>query len=471
MSALEATVVGTAMPTVVAELGGIDRFAWVGAIYLMASTVSMPLYGKLADSHGRRPTLVIGIVLFLCGSLAAGAAPSMTLLVVARAVQGLGAGAMQPIAMTIVGDLYPLERRGRVVAIFGSVWGLSGIAGAMIGGWIVATIGWRWVFWMNVPLGALSIAVLARNYHERRARSEGVSIDWLGAIALTGASITLLLGGARELPWLTIPVGSCLLMAFGAIERRARNPLLPLTLIVRRGMVVTSMASTLLGAAMMGTLSFVPLFAQGVLGASPSEAGATVAPMVLGWPIAAALTSRALTRIGFRRPVIGGSVVVALGLCALAWVARPGESLWTMRGAMLVFGLGMGWTLTAQVFAVQSSVQSSERGVATAMNLFARSMGGALGVGALGAVLSASLGGRLPQETVAALLDPHHHANVSSESVRGVLAGGLEPIFVVGAALGLGALAVSLFFPREEAPPREQARTPVVTSLREQVDS
>jgi MFS family permease len=403
---------------------------------------------------------VLGIVLFTVGSFLSGAATSMNVLVAARGLQGLGAGAMQPVAMTIVGDLFTLEERSRVQALFGSVWGISGIAGPIVGGVIVATIGWRWVFWINLPLGVLSIAMLMRSYHEAPREKRVVHIDWAGALTLALASIAILVGAEREWPWITIPLGLGLGVLFVAIERRAASPVLPLALVLRRGIAVASASSLLLGAAMMAAVMFVPLFAQGVLGASAPEAGATIAPMLVGWPIASAMTSRALSRIGFRLPVIFGSVVVCVGLCAVAALAHPGVSLWALRGGMFVYGLGMGFTLTAQILAVQSSVETNERGVATATNLFARSMGGALGAGALGAVFTAALGDRLPAETVAALLDPHRRAEVVDASIQDALSAGLSPIFQVGAALGVAALVVSFFYPadtRRALPPAPTA--------------
>jgi EmrB/QacA subfamily drug resistance transporter len=461
MSALEATVVGTAMPTVIADLGGIDRYGWVSAAYMLASTVTMPLYGKLADLYGRRPTLIFGIVLFMIGSFASGSASSMNMLIVARGLQGLGAGAMQPVAMTIVGDLFTLQERSRVQALFGSVWGISGIAGPIVGGVIVATIGWPWVFWINLPLGAISIVMLLRSYHEAPRPAVRVHIDWLGALTLTLASIAILIGAERELPWLTIPLGLALAVLFVVIESRAQSPVLPLALVMRRGIAVASLSSSLLGAAMMAAVMFVPLFAQGVLGATAPEAGATIAPMLVGWPIASAMTSRALSRIGFRIPVIVGSIVVVVGLVLVAWFAHPGASLWPIRAGMFVYGAGMGFTLTAQILAVQSSVEAGERGVATATNLFARSMGGALGAGALGAVFTAALGDRLPPETVATLLDPHRRGEIVAGPIQDALAAGLAPIFQVGAALGIAALVVSFFYPRDSA----RVTAPVVTDV------
>lgn len=453
MSALEATVVGTAMPTVIADLGGIDRYGWVGAAYLLASTVTMPLYGKLADLYGRRPTLVFGIVLFTIGSALSGAAPSMDLLIAARALQGLGAGAMQPVAMTIIGDLFKLEERGRVQGLFGTVWGISGMAGPILGGLIVQTIGWEWVFWINLPLGFVAIPLLFFAYHEEPREKANVQVDWAGGATLTAASVAILLGAQREWPMVTLPLGLALGVVFVLVERRAGSPVLPLGLVTQRSIAVTSMASFFLGAAMMGAVMFLPLFAQGVLGATAPEAGSTIAAMLIGWPIAAAFTTRMITRIGFRVPMIFGTLLVLFGLGALAWLAQPGASLWSLRGVMLVYGLGMGLSLTAQLLAVQSGVTARDRGVATATNLFARSIGGALGAGALGAVFAAALGPSLLPERVSELLDASRRAAAVSPEIHDALAHGLAPIFQAAAVLAALAVIVSLFYPREAERP------------------
>jgi EmrB/QacA subfamily drug resistance transporter len=449
MSALEATVVGTAMPTVIADLGGIDRYGWVGAAYLLASTVTMPLYGKIADLYGRRPTLVFGIVLFTIGSALSGAAPSMDFLIAARALQGLGAGAMQPVAMTIIGDLFKLEERGRVQGLFGTVWGVSGMAGPILGGVIVQTIGWEWVFWINLPLGLVAIPLLFYAYHEPAREKAKVEIDWAGGAVLTLASVSLLLGAQREWPEITLPLGLALGVLFVWIEGRAASPVLPLGLITERSIAVTSIASFFLGAAMMAAVMFLPLFAQGVLGVTAAEAGSTIAAMLIGWPIAAALTTRLLSRIGFRAPMILGTVLALTGLSLLAYLAQPGTGLWALRGAMLVYGLGMGLSLTAQLLAVQSGATVRDRGVATSTNLFARSMGGALGAGALGAVFAAALGASLPAETVSALLDASHRASVASPEIHDALAQGLAPIFQAAAVLALLATVAACFYPSD----------------------
>lgn len=449
MSAMEATVVGTAMPTVIADLGGIALYGWVGAAYLLASTVTVPLYGKLADLYGRKYVILFGIALFLVGSIASGMAGSIEALIAARALQGLGAGAMQPITLTIVGDIFSLEERGRVQGAFGSVWGMAGIAGPLLGGFLVDALSWRWVFWINVPFGIASMLVLMHAYAEKPVPFRTVHVDWLGAGAIAAASVLLLVGAERTWPAVTIPLGLVLLVAFVVIERRAKSPVVPIPLLLRPAIGVASLSSALLGAAMMGAVIFTPLYAQGVRFATPTEAGATIAPMLVGWPIASAVANRVVLRFGFRAPVWIGAAVVITGLTGHLFAIESGASLWAIRAAMFVYGLGMGLTVTAQLLAVQSQVSHDERGVATATNLFSRSMGGALGVGALGAVLAAALGEHLSPETVSALLSPHGARSASGDAVAAALGDALAPVWWTLAALALVNVVVVAFYPKD----------------------
>jgi len=452
MSAMEATVVGTAMPTVIAELGGLLLYGWVGSTYLLASTVSVPLYGKLADLYGRRPVMLFGIVLFLVGSVASGFASSIEILIAARTLQGLGAGAIQPVTFTILGDLFALEERGRVQAFFGAVWAMAGAFGPILGGILVDQLSWRWVFWINVPFGLASALVLLRAYHETRAR-RAVRLDWLGALLLTSGSIALLVAAQRTWPWFFLPAAIVLLAAFVRVERTASEPVVPLDMVSDRAVLVASLSAVTLGAAMSVAVTFLPLEVQGVMGGSPTEAGSVLAPLLLGWPVASAITSRTVTRVGFRPPVIAGSVFVAASLVALAWAsegAARSASLWPLRGAMGGLGFGMGLTVTSLLLAVQTSVEADRRGVATALQLFARSIGGALGVGAAGALFSAIVGAALSEETVASLLDPHARGGaVSDAGVVASLAAGLTPLFRTLAILGIANLVMVAFYPRE----------------------
>ena len=453
MGAMEATVVGTAMPTVVADLGGIALYGWVGASYMLASTITVPLYGKLADVVGRKPVLLFGTAVFLVGSLASGLSPSIEWMIAARTLQGLGAGAMQPMALTIVGDIFTLKERGRVQAAFGAVWGLSGALGPLLGGLIVEHLSWPWVFWINLPFGIASMIVLPIAYQEKATARKGGAIDWLGALTISVASILLLVGAERTWPAITIPAGLLLMGVFVFVERRASSPILPLGLLMRPNVAVAALSSLVLGGAMMGAVLFTPLWAQGVRGASPTEAGSVIATMLVGWPVASAVANRLVLRFGFRTPVWVGSLFIAAGLGVHFLSIASGWSLWAVRGGMLLFGCGMGLTVTAQLLAVQVGAAQHERGVATSTGLFARSMGGALGAGALGAILSASLGRSLEPETVSRLLDPHQRASVMNGEVTAALGDALSPIWTVLLVLGLLNLVVVAFYPKTSSEP------------------
>lgn len=453
MAAMEATVVATAMPTVISELGGIRLYGWVGASYLLASTVTVPLYGKLADRHGRKPVLLLGIALFLAGSLASGLATSIEQLIVFRGLQGLGAGAVQPIVLTVIGDLYTPAERGRVQGFFGAVWGVAGISGPLLGGALVAAASWRWVFLINVPFGLAAAAILFFAYREAPRAKHTAPLDLAGSTAILLASLAILLAASRVAPVPLAVAGVLLTVLFVALERRAPDPVLPIPLMTRRLIAVGTGASFLLGAAMMGVLNYLPLHVQGVLLREPTEAGLVIAPMLVGWPLASAATSRMLMRIGYRKPVWLGALLSTIGLVALAplVVTRAHPAL--LGVSMFVFGLGMGLANTAIIIGFQASVGWEQRGVVTAATMFARTMGGALGVGALGALLAARLGTSLSPELVSGLLDPDgRDAVLTQPGVVDALGAALDPLFWAGAIAAALALLIVLAHPRDEAP-------------------
>jgi EmrB/QacA subfamily drug resistance transporter len=453
MAAMEMTVVSTAMPTVVGDLGGIHFYSWVFTAYLLTSTVTVPLYGKLADLYGRKPVLLFGIGIFLVGSMASGLAQGIGSLIAFRALQGLGAGAMQPTTLTIVGDIYNLEERSRMQGVFGAVWGVAGLVGPLLGGIIVKYLSWRWVFFINVPAGIAAAALLMIALHEDVAHRRH-SLDWAGAALLT-VGLSALLFGAQggSASAVGLPVAAVLLALFVIVERRAAEPVLPLGLFRQPVIGVATLAGALVGAGMISMVTYVPLYVQGVLGGSPTEAGSAITPMVIGWPIASAISGRALPRVGYRPLILSGLAISALAAVAVALLLRPGASLHVPQAMSALFGVGLGFANTALLIAVQTSVEWRQRGVATASTMFARTIGGTLAVGALGAVLSAALVSdpSLPPGAADRLLGPEHGAGLTPAVVRALahsLQGGLKTVFWAIAGISIVAAITSLFFPR-----------------------
>ena len=397
--AVDSTIVATAVPSIVDNLGEFDRFPWLFSVYLLAQAVSVPIYGKLADLVGRKPVILFGIGLFLLGSVLCGTAWSMVSLILFRAVQGLGAGAVQPMALTIAGDVYTLEERGKVQGYLASVWGVSAIVGPAVGGVFAEYVGWRWIFFVNVPLCLIAATMLIRTFHEKVNRRTH-NLDLAGAVLLTAGCSLLILGlleggnawAWRSLPGIGVPVAGLVLIAvFIQVERTAIEPVLPLWTFRRRVLVTCSLVGVGLGAVLIGLTSFVPTFAQGVLGAGPLVAGFALAMMSLGWPLTAAQSSRLYLRIGFRSTALIGSVAVVTGtvLCALS---GPGSSVLVVGGACFLVGAGLGFVAAPTLIAAQSTVAWAERGVVTAANLFSRSVGSAIGVAIFGAIANASVG-------------------------------------------------------------------------------
>jgi EmrB/QacA subfamily drug resistance transporter len=470
MAAMEMTVVSTAMPTVMGDLGGIERYAWVFTAYMLAATITVPLYGKLADLYGRKPVLLFGIALFLLGSVASGQARTIDQLIAFRALQGLGAGSMQPVSITIIGDIFEIEERARMQGIFGAVWGVAGLVGPLLGGFIVKTLSWRWVFYINLPFGIGAAALLTVAFRERVEKKHH-RLDVLGA-ALLAIGVASLLVASRGQGMISVVAAAsalCAIAAFLFVERRAEEPLLPIDLFAKRIMAVTTALGALVGGAMIATVTFVPLYVQAVLGGSPTDAGSAITPMVIAWPIASALSGRILPKLGFRPLVWAGLGLSALGAFELASRLSPDMSLAVPRVTTAMFGAGLGLANTALIIAVQTSVSWEQRGVATASTMFFRTIGGTLSVGVLGSILARELArdASIPTDAANALLGPEHGRSLSPETVRAlssVLASAMHSVFWVIAAIALGAFAVSGLFPRVKMPERPVARKPGVAT-------
>jgi EmrB/QacA subfamily drug resistance transporter len=474
LAALDSTVVGTAMPTVIGELGGLELYPWAFASYLLAATVTGPIFGKLSDTYGRKPVYLAGIFLFLLGSVLAGTSQSMAALISFRTIQGLGAGAVQPVAVTIVGDIFELETRARIQGLFGAVWGISAVVGPAAGGFITDLISWRWVFYVNVPFGIVAAFLLAATLTESFERRER-SVDYLGTALLTGGLVAVLLallGGAGELSWATIALflgGVAVLALFALVERRAADPVIPLDLFSERIIAVSAVGNLAMGGVLLGVSVYVPLFVQGALGGTAITAGAAVASLSIGWPVGSFVGGRLLLLLGYRTTLLLGSALIALG-SALCVPMGSETSLTYIVWAVVVIGLGLGFSSTSYLVSVQNAVPWRRRGVATSSVVFFRTVGGLLGVAVMGAFLNASLGGRYRAAVDRAaggdaglerllsdpnaLLQPAVRSRIPEAAyseVTGALAASLGPAFWVLLFFGLSALAVATFFPHGTA--------------------
>jgi MFS family permease len=436
--AIDATVVATAVPAIVHDIGGFTSFPWLFSAYLLAQAVSVPVYAKLSDTIGRKPIMLIGIGLFLLGSILCGAAWSMPALIAFRVVQGLGAGAVQPMAITIAGDIYTLAERAKVQGYLASVWAVSSVVGPTLGG-VFASLGiWRGIFLVNIPLCLVAGWMLVRSFHEN---IEPVKhrVDYLGSGLLT-VSLTLLILGALEggQAWAwdsgisdaVFAGGALLFVAFVLVERRAAEPVLPSWVVSRRLLATTAMVAFGVGAVMLGITSYVPTFLVGALSTSPIVAGLALAALTIGWPISASQSGRLYLRIGFRNTALIGITVTVIGTGVLAVTASvPNVAL--VAVSCFIVGLGLGLVATPTLIAAQTSVEWNERGVVTGTNLFARSIGSSIGVAVFGAIANAVYAGTPHGDT-----DPHTIVAASSAVFLAVM---IAAVLTVVAVIGMPA--------------------------------
>ncbi|MBF4634180.1 MFS transporter [Agreia pratensis] len=404
--AIDATILATAVPSIVDDLGGLAQFPWLFSIYLLAQAVSVPLYAKLSDTVGRKPIILLGVGLFLLGSILCGFAWSLPALIAFRAVQGLGAGAVQPMAITIAGDIYTVAERAKVQGYLASVWAISSVAGPTLGGVFSEFVSWRWIFFINVPLCLVAGWMLVTRFHEKIEKRRH-RLDIAGAVLLTsGLSLVILavLEGGQAWAWDSVPsiaafvVGGALLAVFVLVERRAAEPILPLWVFSRRLLITTTLISLGVGAILIGLTSYVPTFLEGVAGASPLLAGLALAALTIGWPISASLSGRFYLRLGFRTTVLIGTGLAILGAVLLI-VVYPNANIVLVAISCFMVGLGLGLVATPSLIAAQSSVPWNERGVVTGTNLFSRSIGSAVGVAVFGAIANSIFGASSKGET------------------------------------------------------------------------
>jgi EmrB/QacA subfamily drug resistance transporter len=421
LAALDQTIVSTALPTIVGDLGGLNHLSWVVTSYLLASTVSTPLYGKLGDMIGRKPVFLAAILIFLAGSMLAGLSQSMGELIGFRALQGIGAGGLMVGAQAIIADIVPPRDRGRYMGLIGSVFAVASVAGPLLGGFLVDNLSWRWVFYVNMPVGALAVLIVSTRLH-LHTPSVRHRIDIAGTALLSGgvgALILLTTWGGSEYAWGSSTIvglgiaGAVLVAVFVWWERRAAEPILPLHLFRSSVFSVTSAMGFTIGMAMFGAIIFIPLFLQIIYGASPTSSGLRMIPLMAGLLTASILSGRAISRIGrYKAFPIAGTAVLVVGMYLLS-LLDVGTAPWVASAYMVVVGVGIGLVMQVLVLVVQNDARPQEIGVATSTATFFRSVGGAFGVAIFGTIFATRLSDRLAQlpHSITARLGSGVHLN------------------------------------------------------------
>ena len=468
LASFEATVVSTAMPTIIGDLGGLPLYAWVFSVYLLTSTVAMPVYGRLADIHGRRRLILVAIGVFLSGAIVCALARSMPQLILARALQGLGAAGLIPVALTVIADLYSLEERARIQGLFSGVWGFASLVGPLLGAFLTVHFGWRSIFSINIPLGIIAFFLVATRMIESRAPLPD-PVDIAGASTLA-VGIALVLFAVLRAPGssgtpsgLRIAfglAGATSIAFFARLQTRRRHPLVPPELFRRWETASPYLAGIVLGTTIFGIDTYVPLFVQGARGGTAGAAGAVVTPLVFFWALSAAAAGRLILRFGFRRMAHCGAILILTGLAGLVACALANAGVAWASAACAVVGAGLGPSSLAQVLAIQHVVPERNRGVATSLVPFFRTVGGSIGVGALGGVFAAGIAARLGSGLPAAsrlLAGPHVTADgsvpgISPALFRQAIERSLLPVFAALLALAAINLFFASGFPESAAP-------------------
>jgi len=463
LAALNQTIVATALPRIVADLGGIEHYSWVFSAYMLAATVTTPIYGRLSDVYGRRGFFIAGILLFMAGGVVGATAGSMTQLVTARAIQGLGAGALMPLAIATIGDLVPPSDRGRWQGLTGAVFGFASILGPTTGGYIADNADWRWVFIVSLPVALVAMVVVATTLKIPPHPERGTKVDYTGAALLAAGLSALLLAtvrGGQDAPWTSgeivglFAVGAITIAVFLWWERRIEQPTVPVELFGMRTFSAANLAGFATGVGMFGTIMFVPLFVQGVLGGSATSSGLVLTPLMLAMMVTSVGSGQVITRTGrYRWALLSGPVVMGGGFALLSTL-DAGSSLALTTVAMVVAGLGLGLLIQNLSLVVQNAVPSRHMGAATSAAQFSRSIGGTVGVSVMGAILAAGL----PAGAAAAALGGGAPAGGGAAS-REALAAAIHPVFVIGVPMMAVTFALVAMIP--ELPLRRAVREDV----------
>ncbi|WP_166240522.1 MDR family MFS transporter [Paenibacillus turpanensis] len=456
MAALDQTIVATAMPTIVAELGGLEYFTWVFSAYMIATVVATPIFGKLSDMYGRKLFFLAGLIVFMIGSALCGLATTMTELIIYRAVQGIGGGALMPIVFTIIFDIFPPEKGGKMQGLFGAVFGLSSVLGPSLGAFFTDHVHWTWNFYINLPLGVISIGLIIWGYHESREKRKQ-RIDWLGAVMLTAAILSLMfaleLGGTKVNgvlyewgSWQIIglfAVFAVLLVVFLLWEAKVSEPIIQLALFRNPLFTSSNFVSFFYGAVLISAATYIPLFVQGVLGGSATTSGTILTPMQLSVVVSSVFGGRLIGKTSYRNIMLGSVTLLLISMVLLAGLG-VGTQRWTVTAYMILLGLGIGVSFSVLNLSALHKVEDRYKGSVTSMIVFFRTIGSALGVTVLGAIQKHSLSINLEQSLGAAassqigdprlLLQPEFRAGVSPEALGKMteaLAGSIANVYLL----------------------------------------
>ena len=467
MAAVESTIVATTIPTIVGELGGFNLFSWVFTIFLLTQAVSIPIYGRLADLYGRKPVFFVGAGLFLAGSTLCGLAWDMPSLVFFRALEGLGAGAIQPIAATILGDIYTPTERAKIQGLISSVFGVAAVVGPSMGAFLIQHISWRVVFWVNLPIGAAAIAMIAV-FLKERVQYRAHRVDWLGSlllfIACGGLMLALVQGGTLPSAtlWTVAAIAGTALAALLVHEARVAEPMLPLELWRNRIIVTGSLGSWGTGATMMGVSAFLPAYVQGAMGYSAIAGGLVLGAMSVSWAIASIVGARIMVRTSYRLVAVIGAVALAAGCFMLTRLSPADGPVWAAI-ASFVMGIGMGFCNTVFIVAIQASVPWRQRGAATSSSMFLRFVGQSVGAAGCGAVLNATMQGLDPAapRAVDRLMDAATRAAMPLPEVAhltDVMAASLHNAYLLALAFSLITLVIAACIPARLSPRHQTTR-------------
>ena len=473
LAAMDSTIVATAIPQIVGDLGGFSLFSWLFSIYLLIQTITIPVYGKLADIYGRKPIIIFGIIVFLIGSAACGAAWDMKSLIFFRGLQAVGAGAIMATINTIAGDIYTLAERAKIQGWLSSVWGISAIMGPALGGAFAEYLTWRWIFFINIPFGIGSIILIHLYLHENKPEKRA-KIDWKGAVAMLITGVVIMFGllqGGQAWPWVStqtlaiFAVSALMIYITLRIERKSEEPILPKWVWNKRVLLGANLATIGMGIIMMGPNMYLPVFAQSVTGVGAIAAGFILASMSITWPLSSSLSGRLYLRIGFRNTALFGIGIVIMAAASFVFMPYPGP-IWALVTVQMLLGAGFGLISTPLLVGVQSTVTWGQRGVVTGAHMFSRYFGQSIGAAVFAAIFNSVLSDRLASapdhlqsqlpgvNKVVEVLQSHGSVSEVRTYLQGVFFDATHSVYVGLVTFGLLTLLILLLtpaqFPRAE---------------------